>query len=58
MKLILAAALLGATAILFGAIAIMPLWQEPPHDADTEVWASRFFGSLALLAAFAAGLLL
>ena len=58
MKLILAAALLGATAILFGAIAIMPLWQEPPHDAGSEVWASRFFGSLALLAAFAAGLLL
>ena len=58
MKLILVAALLGVTAIFFGVIAIMPLWQQPPHDADSEVWASRFFGSLALLAAFAAGLLL
>lgn len=58
MKLVLAAALLGITAIFFGVIAIMPLWREPPHDADSEIWVSRVFGSLALLAAFAAGLLL
>lgn len=58
MKQIIAASLLGGTAIFSAAVSIMPLWETPPHDAGTEEWVSRAAAGCGLLAAFAAGLLL
>lgn len=52
------AALLIFAALFFAAAASTPLWSEPPHDAHSEEWVSRTFAILAVLAAFAAGLLL